>query len=151
MLTRTFSVHTNREPASAFAYLSDLGNQPQWRHDVLASDLQNGAPGKPGSTWRQAIKSGRLPRPHERLVELCIAQPHHKLAFRTVDDAPIRAEGTYELRPAGTGTTITVTTTLTANGGVGKVALRAVRRHAETTIDRYRVQLERALANPPAS
>jgi len=145
MLTATFIIHTHRSPEESFSYLSDLGHQPQWRHDVTSSELEHGAPGEPGSKWRQEVRTGPLPRPHERHVVLAAAQPNTHLVVRTVDDALLRAEGTYHLEPDGNGTTISVTTSLAAARPAGNVALRAIGRHFRTTVERYRTQLQDAL------
>jgi Polyketide cyclase / dehydrase and lipid transport len=149
MLTTTFTIRTALPPDAAFAYVSDFGHQPEWRHDVLTSELDHGVPGEAGSMWRQEIRPGRLPRPHQRLVEMNVAEPYHAVAYRTVDDAPIRAEGSYTLDGDATGTTISITTTLNAVGPAGTVALLAIRRHFKVTTDRYREQLAQALDGHP--
>jgi Polyketide cyclase / dehydrase and lipid transport len=151
MPTTTFTIRTELPPDAAFAYLSDFSHQPEWRHDVLSSDLAEGSPGKAGSVWSQEIRAGRLPRPHRRLVELTTADPHHTVAFRTVDDSPIRAEGSYTLDGDATGTTISITTTFEANGPAGTLVLKIARRHFQATTKRYEKQLTKALDNQQAN
>ncbi len=150
MLTSAFTAHTSRPPDEVFAYLADLGNQPEWRHDINSSELDQGAPGQPGSTWRQEVRTGPLPRPHHRVVELAVVEPDIHIEVRTIDDALLQATASYDLNSDETGTAITVTTSLTATRPAGRAVLRVIRGHVAATTRQYRDQLERVLGNHQA-
>ncbi len=150
MLTSAFTAHTSRPPNEVFAYLADLANQPEWRHDINSSELDQGAPGQPGSTWRQEVRTGPLPRPHQRVVELAVVEPDIHIEVRTIDDALLQATASYDLNADETGTAITVTTSLTATRPAGRAVLRVIRGHVAATTRQYRDQLERVLGNHQA-
>ena len=147
MLTCAFTAHTSRPPDEVFAYLADLANQPEWRHDINSSELDQGAPGQPGSTWRQEVRTGPLPRPHQRVVELAVVEPNIHIEIRTIDDALLQATASYDLNADETGTAITVTTSLTATRPAGRAVLRVIRGHVAATTRQYCDQLERVLGN----
>jgi uncharacterized protein YndB with AHSA1/START domain len=144
-LRHDFSLETSLPPDLVFAYLSDFSHQPDWRHDVVTSELRSGAPGQPGSTWDQEIKPGRLPRPHRRVVELHEVVAPSTLSYRTIDDALLRAAGTYRIEASGGGTKVVVSSTLDAARPAGAAALLAIGGHVNSTVKRYRTQLKAAL------
>ena len=146
-MTALFTAHTHRPPDEVFGYLADLAHQPEWRHDIVTSVLDRGGPGQQGSTWRQQIRTGPLPRPHQRMVELAVLVPDSHLEVRTIDDALVRATATYGIGTDERGTLITVTTSLTAGGVAGRAVLRIIRGRLSATTQQYREALERVLGD----
>jgi uncharacterized protein YndB with AHSA1/START domain len=150
MLTNVFTAHTRRPPAEVFTYLTDLTNQSEWRHDIDSSELERGAPGRPGSTWRQQVRTGPLPRPHQRRLELAVVEPNVHIEVRTIDDALLQATATYDLDVDERGTAIRVTTSLRASRPAGRAVLRVIRGRVAATTQQYRDQLEQVLADREA-
>jgi uncharacterized protein YndB with AHSA1/START domain len=108
------SIQTRRSPEEVYAYLVDFANHPEWRFDVLESELVQGETGRVGARYRQRVKQG--PRQMTVHSELTKAEPPRTIAFRTVDSGPITASGTYDIRPAGDGTQVVVDVVIEARG-----------------------------------
>jgi uncharacterized protein YndB with AHSA1/START domain len=100
----TTHVITPRSPEEAYAYLVDFDNQAEWRFDVLASELTAGEAGRTGARYRQRVKPGRKETVSD--VELTEAEPHSRVAFRTVDDGPVTVSGVWRIEPQGDQTRI---------------------------------------------
>lgn len=137
------TVQTTKSPEEAFAYLTDFAHHPEWRHDVLASELDAGTPGHAGAVYRQTVKLGR--REDVSRVQLTEAVPARALAFRTLDDGPVCVHGHYALTPSDTGTQIVVDTTLEARGPL-KLMAPVFASMLRRTNRRYTEQLTAALA-----
>jgi Polyketide cyclase / dehydrase and lipid transport len=95
-------IETTRAPDEVYEYLVDFANHPDWRFDVLESELVKGETGRVGARYRQRVKQGR--REMTVQSELTQAEPPRTIAFRTVDSGPITASGTYEIRATADGT-----------------------------------------------
>jgi uncharacterized protein YndB with AHSA1/START domain len=108
------SLETRRSPDEVYAYLVDFANHPEWRYDVLESELVQGEAGRVGARYRQRVKQGW--REMTVTSELTRAEPPRAIAFRTVDSGPITASGTYDIRPAGAGTRVVVEVVIEARG-----------------------------------
>ena len=96
-------VTTPRSPEDVYAYLADFNNQAEWRFDVISSELTSGEPGVVGSHYRQLVQQGRKQVTSE--VEVTEAEPHRRLAFRTLD-GPVTVSGVWKLEPDGGGTRV---------------------------------------------
>lgn len=97
-------VTTPRSPEEVYAYLADFDNQAEWRFDVVSSELMSGEAGTPGARYRQLVKQGRKEVTSE--VEVTEAEPHRRVAFRTVDDGPVTVSGVWKIEPDGDGTRV---------------------------------------------
>ena len=96
-------VTTPRSPEDVYAYLADFNNQAEWRFDVISSELTSGEPGVVGSHYRQLVQQGRKQVTSE--VEVTEAEPHRRVAFRTLD-GPVTVSGVWKLEPDGGGTRV---------------------------------------------
>jgi hypothetical protein len=97
-------VSTTKSPQEVYDYLVDFERHPEWRFDVLESKLVEGETGRAGARYRQRVKQGR--RELEVGVELTEAEPSRRVGFRTLDDGPVTASGTYDISPADPGSEV---------------------------------------------
>jgi uncharacterized protein YndB with AHSA1/START domain len=95
---------TAKSPQEVYAYLVDFERHPEWRFDVLDSKLVEGEAGRAGARYRQRVKQGR--RELEVDVELTEAEPPRRVGFRTLDEGPVTASGTYNISGAGSGSEV---------------------------------------------
>jgi uncharacterized protein YndB with AHSA1/START domain len=109
-------VSTAKSPQEVYHYLVDFERHPEWRFDVLESKLVEGERGRPGAHYRQRVKQGR--RGMEVGVELTEAQPPRRIGFRTVDEGPVTASGTYAISPAASGSDVTNDVVIETHGVV---------------------------------
>jgi uncharacterized protein YndB with AHSA1/START domain len=110
------NVSTPRPPREVYDYLVDFAKHPEWRFDVLESELVQGEIGRVGARYRQRVKQGRRELTTE--VELTQAEPGRLVGFRTVDDGPVTASGTYSIGEAGGVTRLTNEVTIETRGFV---------------------------------
>jgi carbon monoxide dehydrogenase subunit G len=96
-------VTTARSPEDVYAYLADFNHQAEWRFDVISSELTSGEPGAVGSHYRQLVQQGRKQVTSE--VEVTEAEPHRRVAFRTVG-GPVTVSGVWRLEPDDGGTRV---------------------------------------------
>jgi uncharacterized protein YndB with AHSA1/START domain len=89
------SVTTHATPDEVYDYLVDFSHQPEWRYDVLESQLVQGETGQVGARYRQRVRQGRREMTTE--VELARAERPTAVSFRTVDDGPVSASGTWQI------------------------------------------------------
>jgi uncharacterized protein YndB with AHSA1/START domain len=89
-------VTTPKSPREVYDYIVDFERHPEWRFDVLESKLVQGEKGRVGARYRQKVKQGG--REMEVDVELTEAEPGCKAGFRTLDEGPVTASGTYNIR-----------------------------------------------------
>ena len=108
------SVTTHKSPDEVYDYLVDFSNQPQWRFDVIDSNLVQGELGRVGARYRQSVKQGRRDMTSE--VELTRAERPVAVSFRTVDDNPVSASGTWAIREADGVTQIVTDVSIEAHG-----------------------------------
>ena len=99
----TTRVTTPRSPEEAYAYLVDFDNQAEWRFDVLASERTGGETGQVGARYRQRVKQGR--KEVDSDVELTAAEPHRRVAFRTLG-GPVTVSDVWKLETDGGGTRV---------------------------------------------
>ena len=111
----TTRVVTPRSPEEVYAYLVDFDNQAEWRFDVLASERTSGETGHTGTRYRQRVKQGRKEIDSE--VELTEAEPHRRVAFRTLD-GPVTVTGTWRIEPQGEETRVDTEVALQPHGFV---------------------------------
>jgi uncharacterized protein YndB with AHSA1/START domain len=109
----TTRVVTPRSPEEVYAYLVDFDNQAEWRFDVLASERTGGETGEVGARYRQRVKQGR--KEIDSDVELTEAEPHRRVAFRTLD-GPVTVTGTWRIEPQGDQTRIDTDVALQPHG-----------------------------------
>ena len=109
-------VTTPRSQEEVYAYLADFDNQAEWRFDVVSSELMSGEPGTPGTRYRQLVKQGRKEVTSE--VELTEAEPHRRVAFRTVDDGPVTVSGVWTIQPDGDGSRVDAEVAIEPHGFV---------------------------------
>jgi uncharacterized protein YndB with AHSA1/START domain len=110
----TSRVVTPRSPEEVYAYLVNFDNQTEWRFDVLASELTAGEAGQVGARYHQRVKQGR--KEIDSNVELTEAEPHRRVAFRTVDDGPVTVSGAWRIEPQGDQTRIDADVAIQPNG-----------------------------------
>ena len=108
------NVSARRSPEEVYAYLVDFANQPEWRFDVLESELVQGEPGRVGARYRQRVKQGR--REMEVTSELSQADSPRTVAFRTVDSGPIQASGAWNISRSGEETRVVCDVAIEAKG-----------------------------------
>jgi hypothetical protein len=89
-------VTTPKSPQEAYDYLVDFTRHPEWRFDVVESELVAGEPGQAGARYRQRVKPGRKEMTTE--VQVTKAERPHAVAFRTVDSGPVSAAGEWAIR-----------------------------------------------------
>jgi len=114
MKTTRTTVDTPRRPEEVYDYLADFENQVEWRFDVLRCELISGEPGAAGARYRQRVKQGG--REMDSEVELTSPDRPRRLGFRTVDDGPLAASGTWELTLEGEGTRVVCDVALETRG-----------------------------------
>jgi len=112
----TAKVNTRKSPQEVYEYLVDFERHPEWRFDVLESKLVQGETGRVGARYRQKVKQGR--RELEANVELTEAEPGSRVGFRTLDEGPVTASGTYSIRGTGSGSEVVNDVTIEAHGFV---------------------------------
>jgi hypothetical protein len=99
--TRTISI--NRSPSDVYAFLLDGTTAPKWRSGVLDVALKSGQ--GVGAVYTQGVK-GPGGRRIDADYEITALEPARRIAFRTIA-GPVRPTGSYELAPAGDGTSLT--------------------------------------------
>jgi hypothetical protein len=92
-----------RTPDEVFAYLSDFGNDPRWRADVLAMKPL-GQPGDPEGVWSRQIEVRRVPgRTVASEAVVTASEPGKALSVRRATGL-IRPEARYRFEPYAGGT-----------------------------------------------
>jgi len=132
-----------KPPQAVYDYLVDFERHPEWRFDVLESKLVGGEKGRPGARYHQRIKPGR--KEMEANVELTEAEPGRRVGFRTIDDAPVTASGTYTISQSGSGSELVNDVAIEANGFVrifepfmGPGLRKTAQRYEEALTERLR-------------
>jgi hypothetical protein len=109
-------VSSGRSSQEVYDYLVDFERHPEWRFDVLESKLVGGEAGQVGARYRQRVKQGG--REMEVNVELTEAEPGRRVGFRTLDEGPVTASGTYAISESAGGSELVNEVTLEAHGFV---------------------------------
>ena len=107
-------VSTPKPARDVYDYMVDFERHPEWRFDVLESKLVQGEKGRVGARYRQKVKQGR--REMEANVELTEADPGRRVGFRTLDEGPVTASGSYDIRDTGSGTELVNEVTIETHG-----------------------------------
>ena len=142
----TTRVITPRSPEEVYAYLADFDNQAEWRYDVLASERTSGEVGRTGARYRQQVKQGRKEVVSD--VELTEAEPHTRVAFRTVDDGPVTVSGAWRFEPQGERTRIDAEVAIEPHGFV-KLFEPMMGPSLRKTAARYEAALAERLGGTP--
>jgi carbon monoxide dehydrogenase subunit G len=142
----TTRVITPRSPEEVYAYLVDFDNQAECRHDVLASELTSGEVGRTGARHRQRVQQGRKEVVSD--VELTEAEPHTRVAFRTVDDGPVTVSGAWRIEPQGGRTRIDAEVAIEPHGFV-KLFEPMMGPSLRKTAARYEAALAERLGGTP--
>lgn len=101
-------IAVGRPPEAVYAYVSRLGDWPEWRSALQSSEPVAGTPApalEPGARWRLALHA--LGRDVEMTVEVIALEPDARLDVRTVD-GPLRGVNSFVFAPSGEGTLLRV-------------------------------------------
>lgn len=109
-------VVTPKPAEDVYAYLADFNNQPEWRFDVLSSELTSGETGVVGARYKQRVVQNK--KETDSLVELTEAEQPSAVAFRTFDDGPITVTGSWHIKPNGGNTEVLCDVAMTTRGFV---------------------------------
>jgi uncharacterized protein YndB with AHSA1/START domain len=143
----TTRVITPRSPEEVYTYLVDFDNQAEWRYDVIASELTSGEAGRTGARHRQRVKQGRKEVVSD--VELTEAEPHTRVAFRTVDGGPVTVSGAWRVEPQDEQTRIDAEVALEPHGFM-KLFEPMMGPALRKTAARYEAALAERLGGTPA-
>lgn len=135
------SVVIARPMAEVFAFFADFEHDPQWRSHVR--EIRRQGPIAVGTRYRQRI-AGPGGRPIAADVEVTAYEPDTRVAFQVVA-GPARPRGEYLLRPAGTGTEVTMRLDAELTGWKKLLMARPVQRSMESEVaglDRAKAILE---------
>jgi uncharacterized protein YndB with AHSA1/START domain len=99
------SVDINRSPSEVFDFLADAENDARWRPSVIEVRRVEGS--GVGARYHQMLRGpgGRSVAADIVVDEL---RPPSRIGFHTVS-GPVRPTGHYDIAPAGTGSTVTLT------------------------------------------
>lgn len=124
-------------PASVYAAITDPARYPEWRADVTAVEILPDDGG--GLRFREVGSNGTITFRFERL------EPPHRVVARIADPTlPFGGSWTYELRPAGAGTELTITEDGEVYNPIFRVISKLMSQTA--TIEKYLASLEKRLA-----
>ena len=133
------TVEIEASPADVWATIIDVAAYPSWRDDVEAVKVLPGVEGR--QVWRETGDD-------EIEYTMTVFEPPTRMVSRiTSPDLPFGGEWEYEIRPAGTGTRITIT----ERGEVYSPIYRFVSRFIlgqTTTMDAYLRALGRKFGKP---
>jgi uncharacterized protein YndB with AHSA1/START domain len=125
-------------PPEVWAALTDVSAFPSWRPKVKQVDVLGTDPLR----WRETGRDGKI------TFEVTAADEPRRLVSRITDDTlPFGGTWTYEIAPAGDGSTVTVT----EHGEVRNVLFRFVSRFVmghTATIDGYLTALGERFGHP---
>jgi uncharacterized protein YndB with AHSA1/START domain len=99
--SRTITIQ--RSPADVYAFLVDGTTAPKWRSGVIDVALRSGQ--GVGAVYSQGVK-GPGGRRIDADYEITAAEPGRRIAFKAIA-GPVRPTGSYDLAPAGEGTSVT--------------------------------------------
>ena len=115
-ITNTITI--NRQPAEVFRFLARFENVPLWNHAISETRKITAGPVGVGSRYRQ---TRTLATPTSETFEVTEFEPDRRLSINGAL-GPFRGEVTYQLTPAGDGTTLTNTMHLQPSGPLRFVA-----------------------------
>lgn len=122
------TIALNAPPAAVFAAITDVARYPEWRRDVTSVDLLPDDGGR--RQFRETSRNGRITYRVEEVV------PDRRVVTRIADAAlPFGGTWTYDLKPSGQGTALTIT----EDGEVYNPIFRTLSRFRSqtATIDAY--------------
>jgi uncharacterized protein YndB with AHSA1/START domain len=128
-----------RSPSEVFAVISTPADYPKWRPDVKSVEILPPESGK--ARFREVSGDGTI------LFEVVASQPPTRLVTRIADRTlPFGGQWTFELSPAGTGTTLRITEDGEVYNPFFRFMSRFVFGHG-STIERYLANLEAFVGN----
>lgn len=136
------TVVIERPPAEVFAFLTDLERLPMWQSTLLEAVALSDGPLAVGSRFRDVRRF--LGVRFESIIEVVRFDPPGSAAVRVVE-GPVGGQGSYELRPFGTGTQVRFAYQLDAAGFfrlTELVATRLIVREFESNLGHLRDLLE---------
>ena len=94
-----------------FAYLADVSNQADWRHDVATCELTEGTPGAVGAVYRQSNRGQEVD------FVVTAVEPDESITWVCAEDTTWPVRGTYRLSDlANGGTRITMDLEMAPSG-----------------------------------
>ena len=131
MITFEKSIFINRPQQEVFDFVSNPGNDPQWRSSAESAEWTSEGPVGVGSTYRSVDRF--LGRKIEGTTEVTSWDPPHQAGFKSVS-GPMSFEGTMKLESKENGTQLTVAAQAEF-GGFFKIAEGLVGKQLEKQID----------------
>lgn len=129
-------------PEAIWVVISDPGGVPGWWPDVTASQQQPAADNG-RARWQQTMKDG-----YAMVLEVEQSDPPRllKTLIVTKPGDPFGGAWTYELTPADSGTTLTITEEGWVANPIFRIMMRAMGTHR--TLDSYLAALARRFGEP---
>jgi len=105
MISFELSTLIDRPTKDVFAFVSDMNNAPKWQSQVVAIQQISSGPAAVGTTFKTTgeLMGRRL----EGKAEITDYEPDSKFGFK-VDAGPMQVKATVSLKPAGTGTRLSL-------------------------------------------
>ena len=103
MVRIEFTVEVKRPPSEVFAYLTDVGNLPEWQSSVI--EVSADGPVAIGTRITEVRRF--LGRRVESTLEVSEYEPDAKFSLKTLS-GPVRFEVRHMLRPENGGTSLTI-------------------------------------------
>jgi len=138
-------VETPQPAEEVYAYLVDFNNQPEWRFDVLSSELVSGERGTVGARYRQKIMQGR--RASTSDVELDQAERPAEVSFRTLDSGPVTVSGSWHITSKDQGSEV-VCDVIIETSGLMRLVEPMMGPQLRKIAGRYETALAERLATP---
>jgi hypothetical protein len=127
-----------RPPDEVFAYLSDVGNDVNWRTGIVDSGLRSDGPAGVGSVGY--ARTGKT----EAVYRMTALEPPSRVDWEFVE-GPLSGRGGYRLEPAENGTRFTLAADVRPSGPMkllGPVFTWMVRRWNRSDVEALRTILE---------
>ena len=124
-----------------FAFVADLTNQPRWQVGVISANVVGGGPIGVGSQVR--VAASYQGRSGESDIEVTEYTPDERISFHTT--VPIRARGSYAVRPDGAGTRVSVSGSAQLEGAASLasgIAEKMIEREMKKSLERLKSILE---------
>jgi uncharacterized membrane protein len=135
-------VTIERAPADVFAYLTELGNLPEWQSSIVEIRREDDGPLGVGERFAEVRRvAGRR---IESTIEVAALEPDREFALRVVD-GPVPGTVRHLVAADGQATRLTVVGELTGGGLrslAGPLLERAAKREGERDLLRLKQVLE---------
>ncbi|MEI7849340.1 MAG: SRPBCC family protein [Chloroflexota bacterium] len=142
MITFDLSTLVDRPMPEVFTFLSNPLNLPKWQ--MMIANIEQVTPGAPGVGSKYKVAAEIMGRKIDGLMELTTLEPPTRFGF-TNQAGPMQVTVTVSLKPAGTGTHITLNAQGNP-GGVFKIAesllAGQVKTQMESNLARLKTLLE---------